>query len=105
MLDEFLNACKEWVNSVQKTYADKIKVEIEKDSSELLVANLDTDVYLSQIAVSKPECRPYNFVEFTVFDSRREAGATPVFWYGDKEGDTVQEIVDRLNEGLKVLLG
>ena len=42
--------------------------------------------------------------ELTIMDISKDISDQPVFWYGDKEGDTTGEIINSLNEGLKMLL-
>ena len=104
MYEEILKACKEWVYSIQDLYADKLYIDIDLDNSNELVVNIDSNKYLSQLVVSKPECRPFEFVEFTILNIDTDIESIPAFWYGDKKGDTVQEIIDNLNRGLMLLL-
>lgn len=104
MYEEVLEKCKEWFYSLQILYSETIKTNIDVDDSKSFIANIDSALYLSQLVVSQPECRPYNFVEFTILDIRQDVSQVPVFWYGDEEGATVQEIINNLNKGLKLIL-
>ena len=104
MYEEILKACKEWFYYIQVLYTDRLDIDIDVDNSKAFVANIDSDLYLGQLCISEPDFRPYNFVEFTILDIRQDIGKVPAFWYGDREGDTVQEIIDNLNRGLKILL-
>lgn len=79
-------------------------IDIDVDNSKEFVANVDSGLYLGQLCISKPDFQPYNYVEFTIVDIRQDVGKVPVFWYGDKAGDTVQEIIENLNRALRVLL-
>ena len=99
MYEEILKACREWFYSIP----DRLKTNIDVDNSKEFVANIDTDLYLSQIVVSEAVFRPYRFVEYTVMDILKE-DTQPAFWYGDIKGDTVQEIIGNLDKGLKLLL-
>lgn len=104
MYEEVLEKCKEWFYSIQTLYFETIITDIDVDDSKSFIANIDSDLYLSQIVVSRPECRPYNYVEFTILDIRQDVSQVPTFWYGDEEGTTVQEIIDNLNKGLELIL-
>ncbi|MGN0436995.1 MAG: hypothetical protein ACI4F4_00610 [Lachnospiraceae bacterium] len=104
MYEEILKKCKEWFYSIQTLYSETIVTDIVVDDSKSFIANIDSPLYLSQIVVSQPECRPYNFVEFTILDIRQDVSQVPVFWYGDEEGTSVHEIIDNLNKGLKLIL-
>ena len=104
MFEEVLAACKEWFYSNQRLYADRLNMYVTKDDSKVFFSNIETDVYLASICVSEPDCRPYRFVEFMIFDSRKEPNQTPLFWYGDGDGESVQSIIDNLNKGIEVLL-
>lgn len=42
-------------------------------------------------------------IEFTILDIRQDVSQVPAFWYGDEEGATVQEIINNLNKGLKLI--
>lgn len=104
MYEEILKACKAWFYNIQALYADKLDIDIDVDNDKEFVANIDSDLYLGQLCVSEPDFRPYNYVEFTIVDIHQDIGKVPAFWYGDKEGDTAQEIIDNLNIGLEYLL-
>lgn len=104
MYEEVLKACKEWYDAIQALHADKLITKIDTDNGKAFIANIDTEQYLSQLVVSKPECRPYRYVELTIMDISKDISEQPVFWYGDKEGDTTDEIINSLNIGLKMLL-
>ena len=104
MYEEVLKACKEWYCTIQTLHVDKLITKIDTDSGKTFIANIDTKQYLSQLVVSEPECRPYRFVELTIMDISKDISDQPVFWYGDKEGDTTDEIINSLNKGLKMLL-
>lgn len=64
--EEILKACKEWFYSIRDLYADKLCIDIDLDNSNELVVNIDSSIYLSQLVISEPECRPFRFVEFTI---------------------------------------
>ena len=104
MYEEVLEKCKEWFYSLQSLYSETITTNIDVDDSKSFIANIGSALYLSQLVVSQPECRPYNFVEFTILDIRQDVSQVPAFWYGDEEGATVQEIINNLNKGLKLIL-
>ena len=104
MYEEILMACKEWIYNIQILYADKLDIDIEVDNAKELVVNIDSDIYLGQLCISEPDFRPYNFVEFTILDINQDIGKVPAFWYGDREGNNAQEIIDNLNIGIKLLL-
>jgi len=104
MYEKILEACKEWLYSIQTLYADQFKICVDVDNSKEFVANIDSGSYLSQLVVSESGFRPYNFVEYTVLDVRQDINSKPKFWYGDKEGDAVQEIINNLNKGLKLMV-
>ena len=104
MYEEILKSCKEWFYNIQVQYSDKLKFHIDLDDSKGFVANIDSDKYLSQLVVEDSDFQPYNYVEFTILDVHQDINQVPTFWYGDKEGDTVQEIINNLNLGLKVLI-
>ena len=104
MYEEILKSCKEWFYNIQVQYSDKLKFHIDLDDSKGFVANIDSDKYLSQLVVADSDFQPYNYVEFTILDVHQDINQVPTFWYGDKEGDTVQEIINNLNLGLKVLI-
>lgn len=103
MYENILKVCKEWFYSIQALYADQYEISIDVDNSKAFVANIDSDSYLSQLVVSESGFQPYNFVEYTVLDVRQDINSKPAFWYGDKEGDTVQEIINNLNNGFKLV--
>lgn len=104
MFEETIKACKEWFRGIQVLYADKLDISIDVDDSKVFVANIDSNWYLGQLCISEPDFRPYNFVEFTILDIRQNIDQVPAFWYGDRVGDTIQEIINNLNRGLNLLL-
>lgn len=101
--DEILKSCKEWFNTVQREYADKVKADIAVDDPNEFVANIDSQMYLSQLVVSRADYKPYRFVEYTVMDVGQAADAKPAFWYGDSEGESIREIINNLNKGIRFL--
>ncbi len=104
MYEEVLKACKEWYSSIHALYADELITKIDTDNEKAFIANIDSKQFLSQFVVSEPDCRPYRYVELTIMDISKDTSDQPVFWYGDKEGDTIVEIINSLNTGLKILL-
>lgn len=104
MYDEVLKSVNQWIFNVSKKYADLINIEIVSNNSYHIIADLTTNRYIAQLSVSKPDFRPYRFVEFYVLDINKNEMQPPAFVYGDKENESIFDIIDNLNKGIDFIL-
>lgn len=104
MFEEVLSKVKEWFYSIEKLYPTEFVTEIERDNSTAFTVNIDSDIFISRVSVLEPEWRPYRFVEFMILDLRLEPDQEPVFWYGDQDGESVNDIIGNLNKGIQFML-
>lgn len=104
MYDKVLQSVRQWLFNVSKKYSDLIKIEIADNNSEHFIAYMDTNHYMAELSVSKPDFRPYRFVEFYVLDINKDEMQEPAFVYGDKENDSISDIIDNLNRGINFIL-
>ena len=105
MYQTVLQECRKWFYSVSSQYDELLKTSIEKDDSSCFIGNIDSNRYISQIVISEWDYKPYRYVEFTIFDLEKDANQSPAFWYGDQDNCSVEDIIDNLNKGLRLVLG
>ena len=65
MFDEVLKSVKQWFYIILEKYSDKLKFEIISDTSDNLLANIDSEIYVSELNVSKTDFSPYRYVKAT----------------------------------------
>ena len=54
--------------------------------------------------MSMPDFRPYRYVELYVLDIKKDVTQSPAFFYYDNENDSISDIIDNLNDGIKFML-
>lgn len=64
-----------------------IEFETLYDTNYCLTVNMEKEHYIAQLNISRPEFRPYRFVEFYVLDADKDIHAEPVFVFRDSEND------------------
>ena len=89
----------------RKLRNELLKTSIEKDDSSCFIGNIDSNRYISQIVISESDFKPYRYVEFTIYDLDKDANQSPAFWYGDQDNSSVEDIIDNLYKGLRLVLG
>ena len=104
MYQTVLQEIRNWFYSVSSQYDKLLQISIEKDDSSCFIGNIDSNRYISQIIVSESDFKPYRYVEFTVYDLNKDANQSPTFWHGDQDNSLVEEIIDNLNKGLRLVL-
>lgn len=104
MFDNVLQAVKNWLSKEIKIQNDKITVEIISDTADCLLVNIDTERYIGYLNVSMPDFRPYRYVELYVLDTKKDVTQSPAFFYYDNENDSISDIIDSLNDGIKFML-
>ncbi len=104
MYQTILQECRKWFYNVSSQYDEVLKISIEKDDSSCLIGDIDSNRYISQITVSESGFKPYRYVEFMIYDLDKDANQSPVFWYGDQDNSSVEDIIDNLNKGLRIVL-
>lgn len=103
-LSEVLALTKKWVEEISEKYSDVLTVTIVKDEDKLFVANIDSDNYMSQISVSKPEWRPYRYIDFEVIDIFGDMNKQPKYIFVDDEYTSLEDIEASLGIGLEMIL-
>lgn len=103
MFDEAIQSVRQWLYDISKKY-DTIKVEFQKDESDVIIADIDTERYIAQISISEPDFRPYRFVEFLVLDVREDVMQPPAFVYRDTDEDSISDIIENLNKGIDFIV-
>ena len=66
-----------------------------------MICTLESADHLGEIIISEPECRPFRYVQFTVFGVNNDKYDEPVFLFQDDENDPVSDIINNLEKGLK----
>ncbi|MBD5147071.1 MAG: hypothetical protein HDT21_14390 [Ruminococcus sp.] len=103
MFDEVIQSVRQWLYDISKKY-DTIKVEIQKDKSDVIIADIDNERYIAQISISEPDFRPYRFVEFLVLDVCGDVMQSPAFVYRDTDEDSISDIIENLNKGIDFIV-
>lgn len=103
MYEEVYEAVKNWLNSVMIEYSDCIEFDTLDDTPDRLTVNMETAHYIAQLNVSRPDFRPYRYVELYVLDSNKKVHAEPVFAFRDGEKDTVSDVIHGLNKGIDLI--
>ena len=104
LFDEVLKSVKQWFYIILEKYSDKLKFEIISDTSDNLLANIDSEIYVSELNVSKTDFSPYRYVKLYILDTRKDVNQPPTFVYYDKENDSISDIIDNLNKGINYML-
>ena len=105
MYEEVYDAVKNWLNSVMIEFSGCIEFETLDATPDCLTVNMETAHYIAQLNVSRPDFRPYRYVELYVLDSDQDLHAEPVFVFRDDENDTVTDVVQSLNKGISLITG
>jgi hypothetical protein len=105
MYEEVYEAVKNWLNRVMIECSKCIAFETLDDTPDCLTVNMETEHYIAQLNVSRPEFRPYRFVELYVLDSDMDIHAEPVFVFRDSENETVSDVINGLNRGIDLITG
>lgn len=98
----------EWSqNDIYKQLAEDDYVEITKNEKGVLLIDLTFEYCLAQIVVSKPTFAPYQYVSFEAMtlESRKaqETGKPEmVYFFYDSAEMSENEILDKLNVGVKI---
>ena len=100
------NYIKNWLNNVIKNYNNKLKFEIIKDDEEVYRAIIECNGYFSELLVGIPDgMAPYRYVSFTILDTRIEnVNNSLIYWYYYDEKSSINEIIDKLNQGLNIII-
>ena len=104
MFDDVLQAVKNWVSKELGKYNDKVNIEIISETADNLLVNIDTKRYIGNLNVSMPDFRPYRYVELYILDTQKDVIQSPAFVYYDNENESVSDIIDNLNKGIKFIL-
>jgi len=104
MFNDVLQAVKNWLLKESEKYNDKISIEVISDTSDNLLVNIDTEQYVGELNVSKPDFRPYRYVKLYILDTQKNVMHPPAFVYYDKENDSISDIIYNLNKGINIIL-
>ena len=104
MFDDVLQAVRNWLSKELEHYDDMISVKVISDTADNLLVNIDAEQYVGELNVSKPDFRPYRYVELYILDIHKDIMQPPAFVYYDKENDSVSDIIDNLNKGIHFIL-
>ena len=104
MYNEVLQAVKEWLDRVPEKYGDKVKIEIVKDTPDILLSNIDADHYIGEITVERSGFNPYRYVAFYVLDVYKDTKQTPAFAFCDEENDSVSDVINDLDRGIDFIV-
>lgn len=104
MFEKVLKAVKQWLYVAADKYKDKLSIKIVRDTCDDLLVNIDSDIFVSELNVSKPDFRPYRYISLFVLDKRKANDQQPAFVFYDKENDTIAYIIDEPDKGLALIL-
>lgn len=79
----------------------KGKVEVLIDNNNCFRAFIDWDRCIGEIIVDNPDFAPYRYISFNILSSDLEVSKSIYYWI-DKEGDSLDYIKKKVCEGLKV---
>ena len=104
MFEEVLKAVKQWLYVANEKYKDKLSIKVVRDTCDDLLVNIDSDMFVSELNVSKPDFRPYRYVSLFVADKRKADDQQPAFVFYDKENDTIAYSIDEPDNVLALIL-
>lgn len=106
LFKEIKNYIKNWFNNIIKNYNNKLKFKIIRDDQEAYIANIECNRCISELLVCIPDgMAPYRYVSFTIFDMRVDnVNNSLIYWYYDSEYSSVTEIIDKISQGLNLMI-
>lgn len=88
-----------WVERSNYTLGNDVKISVLADTTDSYVANFDFQSCMAELVVSHPDFAPYRFVSFMIA-ALVEGRPTFVYTWYDKDGDDMETILEKLDEGI-----
>ena len=102
-LPEIIDAIQRWIETIQKKYNEEINIEFLVEQEEYSRYVIESANYLAELVVEPKGFHPHRFVWFEILDKRKDSLQEPYF-YLDGENDSVESILENLNQGLSYML-
>ncbi|MBR1848454.1 MAG: hypothetical protein IJ791_04370 [Lachnospiraceae bacterium] len=77
-----------------------VSTEVLRDDGEVFRISIETEASMAEVLVEKPDFAPYRWVRVEVYDLNTE---TLTYVWNDEEGDSLEKILEKIAEGLKLL--
>ena len=105
VFNEIMKIVHKWFEQIQKEEcASKMKIEVMKDEADCFHVFFETLNCISELVVNEPDFAPYRWVSFLVMSVKEPINSLPIFCYYDNSSDAAEEIINQLNNGIKVMI-
>lgn len=99
-----LEAVHHWFERIEKECKASARIEVVQDTEEMFRIIFETEHSVSELIVNRPDFAPYRYVSFQTLDIDKEPDKALVFCFYDDESCMIQNIISRLDMGVKSVI-
>ncbi|MDE6706844.1 MAG: hypothetical protein K2K06_02260 [Oscillospiraceae bacterium] len=108
-IEQVISEAYNWILKISEQYQDILKINIQKyvitADKKILMVDFENHNYIAQLIINNDiDMKPYKFCEFRILDVNQDIYQEDAYCYWDNVNSNIEEILEGLNNGLKILL-